>query len=364
MPEVTVLGTAEAMHAENDGPGRSPASDALGVDATEPLDAILPAEDWEETQQQCLPPELAGSRLDVALARVFPAYSRNQLTQWLREGALTVDGVTPRPRERVRGGEAVSLRLPPPPLEGLRAEPIPLEILHADSALIVVNKPAGLVVHPAVGHASGTLVNALLHQAPELRGLPRAGIVHRLDKETTGLLVVARTPRAQYHLSQQIQTRRLHREYRALVQGRVLSGGMVEAPLGRHPVDRKRMAVVTGGRWARTHYRILEAYRAHTLLQVRLETGRTHQIRVHMAHRGHAVVGDPVYGGRLHAVRGMSPDAAAHLASFRRQALHAAVLIVRHPDTDEEQRFEAPLPEDFAGLLAALQADAAAEPLP
>ncbi len=307
-----------------------------------------------------LPPELAGMRLDAALARVLTAYSRSQLKQWLQEGALTVDGAQPLPRATVRGGEQVCLQIPDTPVSTAQPEPIALEVVHADSALIVINKPAGLVVHPAAGHREGTLVNALIHYAPELAALPRAGIVHRLDKETTGLLVVARTAAAQTNLVRQLQERSVHREYRALVQGVLISGGTVDAPIGRHPVDRKRMAVVAGGKPAVTHYRVLERLRAHSLLEVRLDTGRTHQIRVHMAKLGHPVVGDPAYGGRPRPVRGMGPDAAGALAAFHRQALHAAILGLVHPRTGEECRFEAPLPADFQTLLDALRADAVA----
>jgi 23S rRNA pseudouridine1911/1915/1917 synthase len=305
-----------------------------------------------------LPPELAGMRLDAALARVLTAYSRSQLKQWLQEGALTVDGGQPLPRSVVRGGEQVRLRVPDTPASEARPEPMLLHVVHADEAIIVIDKPAGLVVHPAAGHREGTLVNALLHYAPELAALPRAGIVHRLDKETTGLLVVARTAAAQTALVRQLQERRVHREYRALVQGVLISGGTVDAAIGRHPVDRKRMAVVSGGKPAITHYRVLQRLRAHSLLQVQLETGRTHQIRVHMAHIGHPVVGDPVYGGRPRPVRDMWAEAADALSAFRRQALHAAVLGLTHPVTGEACRFEAPLPADFQFLLDALERDA------
>jgi 23S rRNA pseudouridine1911/1915/1917 synthase len=312
-----------------------------------------------EERTAVLPPELAGMRLDAALARVFGAYSRSQLTQWLKEGWLTVNGAQPRPREAVRGGESVRLRVPEVPLADARAQEIALNVVYADAGIIVIDKPAGLVVHPAAGHREGTLVNALLHYAPELAALPRAGIVHRLDKETTGLLVVARTPAAQTSLVRQLQERSVHREYRALVQGVLISGGTVDLPIGRHPVERKRMGVVAGGKHAVTHYRVLRRLRAHTLLEVRLDTGRTHQIRVHMAHLGHPVVGDPAYGGRPRPVRGMDASVAQALAGFRRQALHAAVLGLVHPVTGAECRFEAPLPADFQALLDALEADAA-----
>ncbi len=306
-----------------------------------------------------VPVELAGLRLDAALARIFADYSRSQLKQWLQNGALTVDGGQPRPRDVVRGGEQVRLRVPEAPVSEAEPEAIALTVVHADDTIIVIDKPAGLVVHPAAGHRAGTLVNALLHYAPELAALPRAGIVHRLDKETTGLLVVARTPAAQTALVRQLQERSMHREYLALVQGVLISGGTVDLPIGRHPIDRKRMAVVGNGRAAITHYRVLRRLRAHSLLQVQLDTGRTHQIRVHMARLGHPVVGDPEYGGRPRPVRDMTPEAAQILAGQRRQALHAAVLGLVHPRTGEDCRFEAPLPADFQALLDALEADAA-----
>ncbi|ADC72525.1 pseudouridine synthase, RluA family [Thioalkalivibrio sp. K90mix] len=308
-----------------------------------------------------LPEEEAGQRLDAALARLFPEYSRSQLTQWLKEGALTVNGGQPKPRTPVQGGEHVVLEPPEAPVLEAEPEPIALDIVHEDPAVLVINKPAGLVVHPAAGHRAGTLVNALLHHDPNLSQLPRAGVVHRLDKDTTGLMVVARTPQAQTALVRQLQQRTVHREYRALVQGRVISGATIEEPIGRHPVDRKRQAVTGGGKPAVTHYRVAERFPAHTLLNVRLETGRTHQIRVHMAHIRHPIVGDPAYGGRPRPVRGMGEAAKAALAAFRRQALHAARLEFEHPDSGEVLAFEAPVPEDFEALLAALRTDREAD---
>lgn len=305
-----------------------------------------------------IPLDLVGQRLDAALAQVWPEFSRSQLTQWLRRGLLTVDGESPLPRTRVRGEEKLVLQVPRTPLAEDCPEDIPLDILHADAAVVVVNKPAGLVVHPAVGHRAGTLVNALLHRIPELAALPRAGIVHRLDKDTTGLLMIARDPAAQAALTRQLQARTVHREYLALVQGRIIAGGTVDAAIGRHPVDRKRMAVNSGGREAVTHYRVRERLRAHSLLDVQLDTGRTHQIRVHMAHLGYPVVGDPAYGGRPRPVRAMAEMAAQRLLEFRRQALHAARLSFLHPATGEPVSFEAPPPADFQELLDALRQDA------
>ncbi|MGM0554662.1 MAG: 23S rRNA pseudouridine(1911/1915/1917) synthase RluD [Pseudomonadota bacterium] len=311
-----------------------------------------------ETRVVILPEDTAGQRLDVALAQQFPEYSRSQLTQWLKDGALRVDGASPRPRTSVRGGEQVELAPPEETVLQARPEAIALDVLFEDAAVLVINKPAGLVVHPAAGHRDGTLVNALLHRAPELAQLPRAGVVHRLDKDTTGLMVVARTPEAQTALVRQLQARSVHREYRALVQGRVISGGTVDEPIGRHPVDRKRQAVTGGGKAAVTHYRVAERFPAHTLLNVRLETGRTHQIRVHMAHIRHPIVGDLTYGGRPRPVKGMGEAAKAAVAAFKRQALHAARLEFAHPESGEPCAFEAPLPEDFEALLSALRADA------
>jgi len=311
-----------------------------------------------ERREAVLPEEAAGQRLDAALARLFPEYSRSQLTQWLKEGALMVDGGQPRPRTPVRGGEQVELVPPEQAVLEAQPEDIALDIVYEDAAVLVINKPAGLVVHPAAGHRAGTLLNALLHHAPELANLPRAGVVHRLDKDTTGLMVVARTPEAQTALVRQLQARSMHREYRALVQGRIISGATIDEPIGRHPVDRKRMAVTGGGKPAVTHYRVAERFPAHTLLNVRLETGRTHQIRVHMAHIRHPIVGDSTYGGRPRPVRGMGEAAATALAAFRRQALHAGRLEFDHPASGEPCAFEAPLPEDFSALLEALRADA------
>ncbi|WP_019625690.1 23S rRNA pseudouridine(1911/1915/1917) synthase RluD [Thioalkalivibrio sp. ALJT] len=314
------------------------------------------------TREAFLPEEAAGQRLDAALARLFPEYSRSQLTQWLKEGALRVDGAHPRPRTPVQGGERVELSPPDAPVLAAEPEPIALDIVYADAAILVINKPAGLVVHPAAGHRDGTLVNGLLHHAPELAQLPRAGVVHRLDKDTTGLMVVARTPEAQTALVRQLQARTVHREYRALVQGRVISGSTIDEPIGRHPVDRKRQAVTAGGKPAVTHYRVAERFPAHTLLNVRLETGRTHQIRVHMAYVRHPIVGDLTYGGRPRPVRGMSEAIRATLAACKRQALHAARLEFEHPVTGAPCSFEAPLPADFAALLTALRDDAGGHP--
>lgn len=305
--------------------------------------------------QTLIPEDFSGQRLDSALAQLFSDYSRSRLQQWIQAGEVLLDGRTPRVRDKVLGGEQVVIDAAQDvAVSEDMAEPLPLELIYEDEHLLVIHKPAGLVVHPAVGHPQGTLVNALLHHAPELASLPRAGIVHRLDKETSGLLVVARTLRAHTDLVRQLQARSVSREYLALVQGEMISGGTVDAPIGRHPVDRKRMAVVPNGREAITHYRVEQRYLGFTLLRVKLETGRTHQIRVHMAHIRHPIVGDPTYGGRLRLPAGLSEAAITQLQQFRRQALHAARLGLVHPETGETLVCEAPLPDDFAQLLACL----------
>lgn len=308
-------------------------------------------------------PEQAGQRLDQALAALFPDYSRSRLQQWVRAGAVRLDDqAVTRPNLKVAGGEAVTVDALLERAPEVAAEDLPLGIVHEDEALLVIDKPAGLVVHPAAGNWAGTLQNALLHHAPELAAVPRAGIVHRLDKDTSGLLVIARTLAAHQSLVAQLAERSMSRRYLALVQGAMTAGGTVDAPLGRHPVDRKRQAVLrSGGKPAVTHYRIAERFPAHTLLDVKLETGRTHQIRVHMAHIRHPIVGDPVYGGRPRPPAGAGEALRTALQGFRRQALHAAELGLVHPLTGQSCRWQAPLPEDFEALLAALRADAGDE---
>ncbi|MCC8987180.1 MAG: 23S rRNA pseudouridine(1911/1915/1917) synthase RluD [Candidatus Contendobacter sp.] len=305
-----------------------------------------------------IPPACAGMRLDQALAELLPAYSRNRLQQWLKAGYLRVNGQIRRPRDPVVGGETISGELVVTTETVAIAQDIPLTLCYEDADLLVINKPAGLVVHPAAGNRDGTLVNALLHRRPELAGLPRAGLVHRLDKDTTGLLVVARSLPAHTALVAQLQARTIEREYLAVVNGLPVAGGMVDAPVGRHPVDRQRMAVTPGGRPAITHYRIVRRFRAHTLLRVKLETGRTHQIRVHMAHVRLPLLGDPVYGGRLQIPPGASPRCIKAIQQFRRQALHAERLALTHPLRGERLEWRAEVPPDLAELLAALAEDA------
>ena len=301
---------------------------------------------------EILPEDLAGKRLDQALAQLFPQYSRSRLTQWVRDGRVLVDGEVLKPRDKVLGGEEISLE---PEVEAdtqFQAEDIPLNIVYENEAILVINKPPGLVVHPAAGNWSGTLQNGLLFHDLELAKVPRAGIVHRLDKETSGLMVVARTLEAHTSLVTQLQERTVKREYLALVQGQVISGGMVEEPIGRHPVDRKRMAVVASGKPAITHYLVEERFEGYTLLRVSLETGRTHQIRVHMAHIRFPMVGDPVYGGRARTPAGLSEEVREAILKFPRQALHATRLGLVHPVTGEEMQWEAPPPEDMQELLS------------
>ena len=305
-----------------------------------------------------VPDSAAGSRLDQLLAEKCPDYSRSRLQHWIKTGRVTLDGETCRPREKLRGGERILLR---PELEAEvrdQGEAMPLDILYEDDSLLVVNKPAGLVMHPAAGNPRGTLLNGLLAHHPALAQIPRAGIVHRLDKETSGLLVVAKTLAAQNALVRQLQARSVKREYRAVTQGVMTAGGSVDAPIGRHPVNRLRMSVIETGKPALTHYRVLQRFRAHTSIRVNLETGRTHQIRVHMAHIHYPLVGDPLYGGRLKIPAGAGENLGQTLRSFHRQALHAARLSLQHPETQETLTWEAPLPDDFQSLLNALEEDA------
>jgi len=304
-----------------------------------------------------IPAELDGKRLDQALAVLFQDFSRSRLQQWIREGQVRVDARVLRPKDKVFAGQQVSLQAELSPEGDWEAQAIPLDIVYEDPQLLVIHKPAGLVVHPAAGNASGTMLNALLHHAPQLENLPRAGIIHRLDKDTSGLLVVAKDLASHKTLVEQLQAREFTREYLAVVVGVMTSGGTVDAPIGRHPVQRKRMAVVERGKPAITHYRVEERFRAHSLVRVKLETGRTHQIRVHMAYVHYPLVGDPVYGGRLKLPRACTPALAEALRQFRRQALHAARLGVVHPLTGEYLEWEAPLPADMQGLLAVLRED-------
>lgn len=298
--------------------------------------------------------ELAGERLDRAAAILFPEHSRARLQKWILSGELTVDGRKSKATYRITGGETLQLDARAEMQESVKPQAIPIDVIHADPDLIVLNKPAGLVVHPAAGNPDGTLQNALLHFDPGLAALPRSGIVHRLDKDTSGVMVVARSLRAHTSLVNQLQTRTMSRKYRAVVNGEILSGGTVDAPIGRHPRDRKKMAIVHAGKPAVSHYRVLRRYEGVTYIEVALESGRTHQIRVHMAHIGHPLAGDPVYGRPLRKKRDLPGGLVELIRAFPRQALHAFELSLVHPGDQETMRFSAPLPADLEALLAAL----------
>jgi len=304
-----------------------------------------------------IPDEWAGERVDQALAKLFPDYSRSRLQTWLKEGQILVNGEIKRAKDKVLGGEQVRLEVVLASENSWQAENIPLNIVYEDEQLLVINKPAGMVVHPAAGNFNGTMLNALLHYAPELEAVPRAGIVHRLDKDTSGVLVVARTLTAQKLLVEQLQQRTFLREYDAIIRGSVTAGNTINQPIGRHPINRKRMAVNEKGKPAITHYRVSERYRLHTKLTVKLETGRTHQIRVHMAYINHPLLGDPVYGGRF-KIPAASDDAFVEsLKGFRRQALHARHLGLIHPATNEFIDWEVEVPQDMLEIQDVLRLD-------
>ncbi len=302
-----------------------------------------------------VPHELSDRRLDQAIAELMPEHSRSRLQGWIRGGVLTLNGKAGKPRDKVMLGDRIELDAEPEARVEWQAQAIELDIVYEDEHLLVINKPAGLVVHPAAGHEDGTLVNALLNYAPEVENLPRAGIVHRLDKDTSGIMVVARSLIAHTSLVNQLQTRTMGREYEAVVVGTLTGGATVDAPIGRHPRERKKMAVVPTGKPAVTHYRLLERFAAHTHVRCKLESGRTHQIRVHMAHVRHPLVGDPQYGGRLRLPKGTTDELREVLASFQRQALHARQLTLEHPKTSEILTWQTPIPEDFEQLLSALR---------
>ena len=311
-------------------------------------------------RQAVVPAECAGQRLDQAAARVWPEFSRSRLRQWIDAGCLTAGGSAVPPKTRLAGGEELVLDAMTQPQVALDPEPIRLAIVAEDPAFFVIDKPAGLIVHPGAGNPSGTLQNALLHRDPALEQVPRAGIVHRLDKDTSGLLVVARTLQSQAALAAQIESRSMHRTYEAICGGVLTGGGTVDAPLGRHPRDRRRQCVREDGRAARTHYRLRERFRAHTHIEVNLDPGRTHQIRVHMAHVRSPLLGDPVYGGRPRLPRAPTAELVAAVQGFPRQALHAVRLAFEHPVTGEPVEAHSEPAEDFRALLEVLRADAQA----
>ncbi|WP_444936697.1 23S rRNA pseudouridine(1911/1915/1917) synthase RluD [Microbulbifer sp. JMSA004] len=305
-----------------------------------------------------VPANMAGRRLDQAAAELIPDFSRARLQSWIKGGQLTLNGSPAKAKDKLFGGELIQLRAELEPQGSWTAQDLNLDIMYEDDCLMVVNKPAGLVVHPAAGNPDGTLLNGLLYHNPAQELIPRAGIVHRLDKDTSGLMVVAKTLAAQTHLVDQLKQRTVSRQYDALVQGYITTAGRVDAPIGRHRQNRLKMAVLDfGGKEAITHYRVQERYSAYTLLRCKLETGRTHQIRVHMAHIRHPLVGDPLYGGRPKLPPEASADLVEALQSFPRQALHAAELALVHPTSGQDMHWCAPMPADMQALLDQLRAD-------
>lgn len=305
-----------------------------------------------------VPLKYASQRLDAVLVKMFPDYSRSRLQTWIKAGRVRVDGELIRGRDKLIGGEQVELHIEHDNLdENVQAEDIPLDIVYEDDDILVVNKPVGMVVHPAAGHLSGTLQNGLLFHDEKLHEVPRSGIVHRLDKDTSGLLVVAKTLKAHKSLVEQLQARTVHREYQAIVFGLLSSGRTIDIPIGRHGRDRKKMAVKPEGKQAITHFRVLDRYRGHTRIKVNLETGRTHQIRVHMAHVKHPLVGDQTYGGRLQIPAGSGDMLKETLRNFKRQALHARKLGLVHPSTGKEMEWKTSLPEDMKDLIQVLEDD-------
>lgn len=299
-----------------------------------------------------------GQRLDQTLAELFPDYSRSRIKEWILDRRVTVNGVmVETPKEKVLGGELVAIDAEIEEEQRWEPQNLPLDIVYEDEDIIVINKPRDFVVHPGAGNPDGTVLNALLHHYPAIMDVPRAGIVHRLDKDTTGLMVVAKTVPAQTHLVDSLQRREITREYEAVAIGTMTAGGTVEQPISRHSTKRTHMAVHPMGKPAVTHYRIMEHFRAHTRLRLRLETGRTHQIRVHMSHISHPLVGDPLYGGRPRPPKGASDAFISALRGFDRQALHATMLRLYHPISGIEMEFHAALPQDMVDLIAALKAD-------
>jgi 23S rRNA pseudouridine1911/1915/1917 synthase len=321
-----------------------------------PATPPIPAQDTA-ARTAMVPDAVSGRRFDAVLAELFPEFSRSRLAEWIKSGDALLDGRQVRPRDPVRGGETVTLTTVLEIQTRSEPEDIALDVLYEDEDVFVLNKPAGLVVHPGAGNPAGTLVNALLHRDPSLATLPRAGIVHRLDKDTSGVMVVARTLPAHTALVAQLSAREVHRQYLAVVVGSLVSGGTVNASIDRHPRDRLRQTVREDGREAVTHYRLRERFRAHTLLECRLETGRTHQIRVHMTHIKHPIIGDPLYGGPLKLPKGATSELVESLRGFKRQALHAETLEFVHPISGEPIRCSTPMPADMQALVATLRED-------
>ena len=302
-------------------------------------------------------PDFAGQRLDQVLASMFSDYSRTRLKNWIEAGHVRVDGNHWRPRDVVLGGESVEVTPIMEADDRVKPEDIELDVVYEDKHLLVVNKPPGLVVHPGAGNPAGTLQNALLHYDKKLTGLPRAGLVHRIDKDTSGLLVVARTLAAHTALTEMIEAHEVQRYYEAVCVGVMTAGGTIDAPIGRHPVDRIKMSIRSNGRDAVTHYRVIKRYRAHTHVGLQLETGRTHQIRVHLAHADYPLVGDVVYGKRLLIPKGANEKLSTALRNFHRQALHAAKLEFTHPISGKQLSCKAVMPSDMKQLIKMLELD-------
>ncbi len=303
-----------------------------------------------------IPDRLIGQRIDSALAMMLPDYSRSKITAWVKSGKALLNDKTFKPKEKVLGGEVIALTLVKEKTNAWLGEDIAIDVVYEDDDIIVVNKPVGLVTHPGAGNWTGTLANALLHYDPSLANLDRAGIVHRLDKNTSGLMVVARSELAQKNLVEQLQTHTVSREYSAIVYGHMISGGTVDAPIGRDPKDRIKQAVVEEGEGkdAVTHYRVIDRFAHHTHVKCILETGRTHQIRVHMSFIEHPLIADPMYGGKIRFPKKADEQLKDALKKFNRQALHAKKLTLSHPITGEEMSWKAPLPQDLQELLQVL----------
>ncbi len=304
--------------------------------------------------QTSIPEELAGKRLDQALSQLYPEHSRSRIQSWIKSGDVSVNNKNYKQRDEVKVGDVIEINTEINSIEKHQAEAIELEIIHEDDAIIVINKPSGLVVHPGAGNPNHTLVNALLHFDKNLDKLPRAGIIHRLDKETTGVMVIARTLESHTYLVNELQKRDIKRKYQAIVCGQLVSGGSIDNKMGRHPVHRTKMAVTNSGKSATTHYRIIKKYQHYTHLDVQLETGRTHQIRVHMSHIKHPIVGDPVYGNNKSVKKGVDSSLRDFIKIFKRQALHAYSLELPHPVTGSRMQFNAELPDDINSLITAL----------
>ena len=307
-----------------------------------------------ETLTIIIPERMTGDRLDVALSEMLPDYSRSKITAWIKSGDALINNKAFKPKDKVNGSQMVMLSLNKKQNNDWSAENIALNIVFEDEDIIIINKPFGLVTHPGAGNWNGTLANALLYYDPELSKLDRAGIVHRLDKNTSGLMVIARNEKSQKYLVEQLQSHSVVREYSAIVYGHMISGGSVNDPIGRDPKDRIKQAVSSNGKDATTHYRVIDRFKSHTHVKAILETGRTHQIRVHLSHIGYPLLGDPMYGGRVRFPKKASEILKESLLGFKRQALHSKKLTLNHPSTGELMSWKAPLPDDMVELLAIL----------